>query len=109
MTSTKQRTANPWAGIDAALDAWMEQRRELDARLTELLGRPATRDGEPVSRIEVDEHGRLLARLGRAGAVHARDAETLIKRATAAVEARKKLVRAVPALAARWADGEGVR
>lgn len=94
MTTSKGHAANPWAGIDAALDAWMEQRRELDARLTELLGRPATRDGEPVSRIEVDEHGRLLARLGRAGAVHARDAETLLERAKAAVEARRQSVRA---------------
>lgn len=87
---------SPWADVDAALDAWHEQRRELDARLTELLGRPSTRDGEVVSRIEVDEHGRLLARLGRAGVVHARDAETLIERAKAAVEARRKLVRAAP-------------
>lgn len=77
-----------WAGIDAALDAWIEQRRELDARLTALLGVPAMRGGELVSRIEVDECGRLLARLGRAGVVHARDAETLLARAKAAVEAR---------------------
>lgn len=107
--TTPEKHANPWAGIDAALDAWMEQRQVLDARLAALLGSFITRDGKPVSRIEVDEYGRLLARLGRAGAVHARDAETLIKRATAAVEARKKLVRAVPALAASEADREGVR
>lgn len=87
---------SPWADIDAALDAWHEQRRELDARLNELLGVKRTRDGKPVSRIEVDEYGRLLARLGRAGAVHARDAETLLERATAAIEARRKLVRAAP-------------
>lgn len=93
MTLPKRRAALPWADKDAALDAWLEQRRELDGRLTALLGLPALRDGEPVSRIEVDEHGRLLARLGRAGAVHARDAETLIERATAAVEARRAAAR----------------
>lgn len=87
---------SPWADIDAALDAWLEQRQVLDARLDELLGVTCTRDGEPVSRIEVDEHGHLLARLGRAGVVHARDAETLIRRATAVVEARRKSVRAAP-------------
>lgn len=96
MTSTKKHAANPWADINAALDAWIEQRRKLDARLTALLGLPAMRDGEFVSRIEVDEYGRLLARLGRAGAVHAHDAETLLERATAAIEARRKLVRAAP-------------
>lgn len=93
MTSAKKHAANPWAGINAALDAWHEQRRELDARLTALLGRPAMRDGEPVSRIEVDEYGRLLAHLGRAGVVHARDAETLIRRATEVVEARRAAAR----------------
>lgn len=89
MTTSRGHTSNPWAGIDAALDAWMEQRRELDARLTELLEEQATRDGEPVSRVEIDERGHLLARLGRAGVVHARDSKTLLERATAAVEARR--------------------
>lgn len=89
----KRRAANPWAGIDAALDAWIEQRQVLDARLNALLGVTCTYDGEAVSRIEVDEHGRLFARLGRAGAVHARDAETLIRRATAVVEARRAAAR----------------
>lgn len=99
---------SPWADIDAALDAWLEQRRVLDGRLNAPLGVKCTYDGEAVSRIEVDEYGRLLARLGRAGVVHARDAETLVERATAAVEARRAAVEARRA-AVREAEREGAR